>query len=73
MEIEAHMKYVNWILYPGTDKTWEQWAEELGDSKENLQERFEREMNKAPRKPENIVQDIEADYEMLNNHEHNRF
>lgn len=60
-------------IVPGTDKTWEQWAEELGDSKENLQERFEREMNKAPRKPENIVRDIEADYEMLNNHEHNRF
>lgn len=60
-------------IVPGTDKTWEQWADELGDSKEELKERFEREINKNPRKPEDIVQDIEADYEMLNSHEHNRF
>ncbi len=62
----------NLDIVPGTDKTWEQWADELGDSKENLQKRFEREVDKDPRKPEDIVQDIEADYEMLNNHEHNR-
>ena len=60
-------------IVPGTDKTWEQWADELGDSKKNLQERFAREINKNPKKPEDIVQDIEADYEMLNNHEHNKF
>jgi hypothetical protein len=60
-------------IVPGTDKTWDEWAEELGDSKENLQNRYEREVNKKPREPEKIVADIEADYEMINNHEHNRF
>lgn len=60
-------------IVPGTDKTWDEWAEELGDSKVNLQKRFEREVNKNPRKPEEIVADVESDYEMLNNHEHNGF
>ena len=60
-------------IVPGTDKTWDEWAEELGDSKENLQKRFEREVNKKPREHEKIVEDIEADYEMINDHEHNRF
>lgn len=56
-------------IVPGTDKTWEQWAEELGENKKVLQERFAREMNNKPRKPQEIVQYIESDYEMLNNHE----
>lgn len=60
-------------IVPGTNKTWDEWAEELGDSKVNLQKRFEREVNKNPRKPEEIVADVESDYEMLNNHEHNGF
>lgn len=55
-------------IIPGTDKTWEELAEETGESITKLQDRFERELEDG-KKPEDILEKIEYDYEMV---EHNR-
>ncbi len=55
-------------LIPGTDKTWDELSDETGESISKLQERFIRELERN-KKPEEIVEEIEADYEMVG-HEH---
>lgn len=55
-------------IIPGTDKTWEELSEETGEGIKKLQERFEREFEDG-KKPEEIVEEIEYDYEMVG---HNR-
>lgn len=48
---------------PGTEMTWEELAEETGESIKELQARFERELERG-REPKEILADIEYDYEM---------
>jgi len=49
---------------PGTDKTWEELSEDTGENIEELQERFLKELSEG-KKPENIVKEIEYDYERI--------
>ena len=54
-----------------TDEQLEKLAEETGENKDILMDRFEREALKNPdRKPDEIIKDIEEDYEMLKKHDH---
>ena len=55
---------------PGTEMTWEELAEETGESITELQERFEREL-KEGKNPEEILDEIEYDYGMVE-HERDR-
>ena len=58
---------------PGKDVTFDEWAEELGENTKKLIERFEREIEKHPKdKPENLVKDIDEDYERFIPQEHRR-
>ena len=62
---EQHTKTtVNSSIIPGTEMTWEELADETGESIKNLQERFERELEDG-KKPSEIVDEIEYDYEMI--------
>lgn len=59
-------------IVPGKDITFEEWAEELGEGADKIIDRFKREIDKQSTQiPENIVKEIEEDYEMIE-HEHNR-
>ena len=59
-------------LIPGTDKTWEELSDETGEGIPKLQERFIRELERD-KKPEEIVEEIEADYEMVGHEQEHRF
>ena len=49
--------------------TFEEWSEELGENTDVIIDRFQREMEKNPnRELENIVKEIEVDYDRLQNH-----
>lgn len=62
------IKICDTSIIPGTNKTWEELSEETGEGIKKLQERFEREFGKG-KKPEDILEEIEYDYEM-SGHEH---
>lgn len=55
-------------IIPGTDRTWEELSEEVGEGIKKLQERFEREFERG-KKPEDIIKEIEYDYDIAG-HEH---
>ena len=58
---------------PGKDITFAEWAEELGENPQKLIERFERETARNPKdEPENLVKDIDDDYERFMPPEHRR-
>ena len=58
---------------PGKDITFAEWAEELGENPQKLIERFKRETARNPKdKPENLVKDIDDDYERFMPQEHRR-
>ena len=59
-------------LIPGTDKTWDELSDKTGESISKLQERFIRELERN-KKPEEIVEEIEADYEMVGHEQEHRF
>lgn len=60
-------------IVPGKDITFGEWAEELGENSQKLIERFEREETKNPKdKPENLVKEIDEDYERFMPQEHRR-
>ena len=52
------------LYIPGTDKTWEELSEETGESISKLQERFEHKLEEGEN-PEDILEEIEYDYEMI--------
>lgn len=61
----------NDLHYHITDEQLEELAEITGENKDKLRERFDREVVKNPNKnPEQIIEEIEDDYEMLRNHNH---
>lgn len=61
----------NDLHYHITDEQLEELAETTGENKDKLRERFDREVVKNPNKnPEQIIEEIEDDYEMLRNHNH---
>ncbi len=54
---------------PGKDKTFKEWSDELGEGTDKIIDRFKREMsNNSEKRPEDIVQTIEDDYDRLPDH-----
>lgn len=61
----------NDLHYHITDEQLKELAEKTGENKDKLRERFERESQKNPGKnSEQIIEEIESDYEMLRSHNH---
>lgn len=61
------------ILVPGTEMTWDELSDKTGENIKVLQERFSRELENG-KKPDDIVSEIEYDYEMTGHeHEHRLF
>ena len=60
------------IYIPGTEMTWEELADETGESISKLQDRFQRELENG-KEPSQVLAEIEYDYEMTGHEHEHRF